>query len=73
MPILKAALLGKIAFWLVLIGVVALNTANPAWPEWLARMVFSTGIALGVTTLGVALRDKRRGLPASEQEEKKKG
>jgi hypothetical protein len=52
---LKFALLGKIAFWLTVIGALALLTPQPAWPEWLARMVLSAGIALGVTTLGVSL------------------
>ncbi len=46
-------LLSKIAFWLIVIGTVALVTPNPAWPEWLARMVLATGVALGLTTLGV--------------------
>jgi hypothetical protein len=52
---LKTALLGKVAFWLIVIGGFALITPHPAWPEWLARMVLSSGIALGVTSLGVAL------------------
>ncbi|MEJ2406564.1 MAG: hypothetical protein P8171_20170 [Candidatus Thiodiazotropha sp.] len=52
---LKTALLGKVAFWLVVIGGFALVTPNPAWPEWFARMVLSGGIALGLTTLGVSL------------------
>ncbi len=52
---MKSALLGKIAFWLTVIGGLALATPNPAWPEWLARMVLSTGIALGVTTIGLIL------------------
>jgi hypothetical protein len=58
--VLKSALLGKLAFWLIVIGTFALITPNPAWPEWLARMVLSTGIALGITTLLVAYRDKRK-------------
>jgi hypothetical protein len=62
--VLKSALLGKIAFWLTVIGGFALITPNPAWPEWLARMVLSTGIALGITTIGVMLwrrmRDRHR-------------
>jgi hypothetical protein len=56
---LKSALLGKIAFWLMVIGSLAQLTPQPAWPEWLARMVLSTGIALGVTAFGVALWRKR--------------
>jgi hypothetical protein len=52
---LKFALLGKISFWLIVIGALALLTPQPAWPEWLARMVLSAGIALGLTTLGVSL------------------
>ena len=52
---LKSALLGKVSFWLIVIGVFALVTPQPAWPEWLARMVLSAGVALGLTTIGVAL------------------
>ena len=37
-------LLSKVSFWLIVIGAVALATPNPAWPEWLARMVLSTGV-----------------------------
>jgi hypothetical protein len=58
---LKSALLGKVSFWLIAIGSLALLTPQPAWPEWLARMILSAGIALGVTTLGVVLWQKRRG------------
>jgi Na+/proline symporter len=58
---LKSALLGKISFWLIVIGSLALLTPQPAWPEWLARMILSAGIALGVTTLGVLLWRKRGG------------
>ena len=57
---LQTALLGKIAFWLIVIGTFALITPQPAWPEWLARMVLSTGIALGITTLLVAWRKRRK-------------
>ena len=52
-------LLSKISFWLIIIGTVALVTPNPAWPEWLARMVLATGVALGLTTLGVRLWSMR--------------
>lgn len=52
---LKSALLGKVSFWLIVIGVFALVTPQPAWPEWLARMILSAGVALGLTTIGVAL------------------
>lgn len=48
---MRSSLLIKVAFWLVVIGVFALIAPNPAWPEWLARMTISTGIALAVTTL----------------------
>lgn len=62
--LLKFALLGKVAFWLIVIGVFALITPQPAWPEWLGRMVLSAGVALGLTTIGVSLwrgkRDKDR-------------
>ncbi|RDH81912.1 MAG: hypothetical protein DIZ78_15810 [endosymbiont of Escarpia spicata] len=57
--LLKSALLGKLSFWLIIIGVFALITPNPAWPEWLARMALSTGIALGLTTIGVGLWNNR--------------
>jgi hypothetical protein len=52
---MKFALLGKVAFWLIVIGLFALITPQPAWPEWLGRMFFSTGLALGITTLGVSI------------------
>lgn len=57
---LKTALLGKLAFWLIVIGSFALITPQPAWPEWLARMVLSTGIALGLTTLLVSFWKKKK-------------
>ncbi len=57
---LQSALLGKLAFWLIVIGTIALITPQPAWPEWLARMVLSTGIALGITTLLVALWKRKK-------------
>lgn len=50
---MRDLLLAKVAFWLVVVGTVALVTPDPAWPEWLARMVLSAGIALAVTHLGV--------------------
>ncbi|MGD8913185.1 MAG: hypothetical protein PVI97_11465 [Candidatus Thiodiazotropha sp.] len=58
---MKSALLGKISFWLIVIGSLALLTPQPAWPEWLARMILSAGIALGLTTLGVMIWQKRGG------------
>ena len=57
---MRNSLLMKIAFWLVVIGAFALVTPNPAWPEWLARMTLSTGIALGITTLLVSWYKSRR-------------
>jgi hypothetical protein len=60
---MKFALLGKVAFWLIVIGAFALIAPQPAWPEWLARMVLSIGIALGLTSMGVALWRKRRNKP----------
>ncbi len=56
----KFALLGKVAFWLIVIGAFALITPQPAWPEWLGRMVLATGIALGLTTFGVAFWNRKR-------------
>jgi hypothetical protein len=58
---LKSALLGKAAFWLIVIGSLALLAPQPAWPEWLARMVLSAGIALGVTVFGVSVWRKHDG------------
>jgi hypothetical protein len=58
--VLKTALLGKLAFWLIVIGAFALITPQPAWPEWLARMVLSTGVALGLTTILVSLWKKKK-------------
>ncbi len=57
---MRTSLLIKIAFWLVVIGAFALLTPDPAWPEWLARMTLSTGIALAITTLLVAWYKNRR-------------
>ena len=57
---MKSALLGKLAFWLIVIGTFALITPQPAWPEWLARMILSTGIALGITTILVAFWNRRK-------------
>lgn len=56
---MHAALMFKIAFWLVVIGIAALVTPNPAWPEWTARFVLSLGVALAVT--GFALPYIKRG------------
>ena len=53
-------LLSKVSVWLIIIGTVALVTPNPAWPEWLARTVLATGVALGLTTMGVRLWKARR-------------
>ena len=58
---LKSALLAKISFWLIIIGSMALLTPEPAWPEWLARMLLSAGVALGVTTIGVLIWQRRGG------------
>ena len=57
---MRNSLLIKIAFWLVVIGLFALLTPNPAWPEWLARMTLSSGIALAITTLLVSWYKSRR-------------
>ncbi len=57
---MRDALLAKLSFWLIVIGAFALVTPNPAWPEWLARMVLSTGIALAITTLIVKYREKKK-------------
>jgi membrane protein implicated in regulation of membrane protease activity len=56
----RDALLAKLSFWLIVIGAFALMTPNPAWPEWLARMVLSTGIALAITTLIVKYRERKK-------------
>jgi hypothetical protein len=58
MILLKSAILVKLAFWLVVIGIVALVTPQPAWPEWISRMVLSTGVALGMVTIGVKIFKK---------------
>jgi multisubunit Na+/H+ antiporter MnhC subunit len=58
--LVKFALLGKVAFWLIVIGLFALITPQPAWPEWLGRMVLSSGVALAITTLGVSIWNRRR-------------
>jgi len=50
----------KLSFWLVVIGIFALVTPQPAWPEWLARMTLSTGIALAITTVIVKYRERKK-------------
>jgi hypothetical protein len=57
---MRDALLIKLSFWLTVIGAFALLTPQPAWPEWLARMILSTGIAFGITTLIVKYRESRK-------------
>jgi hypothetical protein len=57
---MRDMLLAKLSFWLIVIGGFALLTPDPAWPEWLARMILSTGIALAVTTLIVKYREARK-------------
>ena len=57
---MRDALLAKLSFWLIVIGAFALLTPNPAWPEWLARMILSTGIALAITTLIVKYQEARK-------------
>jgi uncharacterized membrane protein len=57
---MRDALLAKLSFWLIVIGAFALLTPNPAWPEWLARMILSTGIALAITTVIVRYREARK-------------
>lgn len=56
---MQTALLLKIAVWLVIIGTAALLAPNPAWPEWVSRMVLSTGIALGLTSYLIRLWSRR--------------
>ncbi|WP_456406638.1 hypothetical protein [Thiolapillus sp.] len=57
---MRDALLLKLTFWLIVIGAFALLTPQPAWPEWLARMILSAGIALGITSLIVKYRKSRK-------------
>ncbi len=57
---MRDALLLKLTFWLIVIGAFALLTPQPAWPEWLARMILSAGIALGITSLIVKYRESRK-------------
>ncbi len=57
---IRDALLVKLSFWLIVIGAFALLTPQPAWPEWLARMILSTGVALGITTVIVKFRESRK-------------
>jgi len=64
---LYSGLMFKVAFWLILLGILALMAPNPAWPEWLARMVLSTGIALVVTGF-IAPRLKRHKKKGSEDD-----
>ena len=63
---MHSGLLFKVAFWLILIGILALIAPNPAWPEWLARMVLSTGIALVVTGLVMPYLKRNKKKPDDE-------
>lgn len=63
---MQPALLLKIAFWMIVIGIAALLTPNPAWPEIAARFVLALGVALGVTALVLPLIKKRK--PGSNSE-----
>ena len=53
----------KVAFWLVLVGMAALLAPNPAWPEWLARMILALGVAVLVTAFVVPLIRNRKNKP----------
>ncbi len=66
--LMQTALLLKIAVWLVVIGTAALLAPNPAWPEWVSRMVLSTGIALGLTTYLIQLRSRKRHPPRKDKD-----
>ena len=57
---MQPALLLKIAFWMIVIGIAALVTPNPAWPEAAARFVLALGVALGVTALVLPLVKRRK-------------
>ena len=57
---MRSALPLKIAVWLVIIGTATLMAPNPAWPEWVSRVVLSTGIALGLTIYVTRLWKQRR-------------
>ena len=48
---MQPGLLLKISFWMIVIGIAALLTPNPAWPELAARFVLALGVALAVTAL----------------------
>lgn len=61
-------LLLKVAFWLVIIGLAALLTPNPAWPEWLSRFVLSLGIALGVAALALPLVKRGKKAPRGQKD-----
>jgi membrane protein implicated in regulation of membrane protease activity len=53
----------KVAFWLVIVGLAALLAPNPAWPEWVARIVLSLGVAIVVTAFVVPLIRNRKNKP----------
>lgn len=52
--------LSKIAFWMIVIGTVALVTPNPAWPREVAQAVLASGFLLGLVGLGSGLWRARR-------------
>ncbi len=57
---MQPALLLKIAFWLIVIGIAALVTPNPAWPVEAARFVLALGVALVVTALVLPFVRRRK-------------
>ena len=65
---LHTGLLLKVAFWLVVIGLAALLTPNPAWPEYVARFVLSLGIALGVVALVLPFLKRGRKSPPGDRQ-----
>jgi len=58
---MNIALAIKVSFWLILLGVAALLTPNPAWPEWVARILISLGVAILVTSfIAPRLRNRKK-------------
>lgn len=57
---MKYPLLIKVSFWMVIIGLAAQLTPNPAWPLWLARLVLAGGVALFVATIFDRWRSQRK-------------
>lgn len=57
---MRALLIAKVSFWMIVIGVFALLAPNPAWDPLYAKLVLGGGIALGAGALLLGAWRSRR-------------